>query len=43
MILLTCKWVIPEKIHTSPTEKISAIQGGGGEKMSQDVQRGWVV
>ena len=28
MILLTCKWVIPEKIHTSPTEK-----GRGGENV----------
>ena len=25
--------VIQEKIHTSPTEKISAIQGGGGENV----------
>ena len=33
IILLTCKWVIPEKIHTSPTEEISAIWGGGGENV----------
>ena len=24
------KWVVPKKIHSSPTEEISAVQGGGG-------------
>jgi hypothetical protein len=26
-------WVIPEKIHTPPTEEISAVRRGRGEKM----------
>ena len=26
------EWVVPEKIHTPPTEEISAIRRGGGEK-----------
>jgi hypothetical protein len=25
-------WVVPEKIHTPPTEEISAIRRGRGEK-----------
>jgi hypothetical protein len=27
------KWVVPEKIHTPPTEEISAIQRGRGKKL----------
>jgi hypothetical protein len=30
------KWVIPEKIHTPPTEEISAVQWGRGEKIVSD-------
>jgi hypothetical protein len=41
-------WVVPEKIHTPPTEEISAIRRGRGEKivsdnskcMYQDIRRG---
>jgi hypothetical protein len=27
------QWVIPEKIHTPPTEEISAVRRGRGEKL----------
>ena len=30
------KWVFPEKIHTPPTEEISAVQRGRGEKIVSD-------
>jgi hypothetical protein len=26
------EWVVPEKIHTPPTEEIFAVQRGGGEE-----------
>jgi hypothetical protein len=26
-------WVVPEKIHTPPTEEISAVRRGKGEKL----------
>jgi hypothetical protein len=29
-------WVIPEKIHTPPTEEISAVQRRRGEKIVSD-------
>jgi hypothetical protein len=29
-------WVVPEKIHTPPTEEISAVQRGRGEKIVSD-------
>ena len=29
-------WVVPEKIHTPPTEEISAIRRGRGEKIVSD-------
>ena len=31
------KWVIPEKIHTLPTEEISANRRGRGEKIVHDI------
>ena len=37
--LLFCvllKWVVPEKIHTPPTEEISAVRRGRGEKIVSD-------
>jgi hypothetical protein len=30
------EWVVPEKIHTPPTEEISAVQRGRGEKIVSD-------
>jgi hypothetical protein len=33
---LAQKWVIPEKIHTPPTEEISAVRRGRGEKIVSD-------
>ena len=27
------QWVVPEKIHTPPTEEISAVRRGRGEKL----------
>ena len=30
------KWVVPEKIHTPPTEDISAVRRGRGEKIVSD-------
>jgi hypothetical protein len=30
------QWVVPEKIHTPPTEEISAIRRGRGEKIVSD-------
>jgi hypothetical protein len=27
------KWVVPEKIHTPPTEEISAVRRGRGKKL----------
>jgi hypothetical protein len=29
-------WVVPEKIHTPPTEEISAVQRGRGDKIVSD-------
>ena len=29
-------WVVPEKIHTPPTEEISAVRRGRGEKIVSD-------
>jgi hypothetical protein len=36
--IILCKWVVPEKIHTSPppTEEISAVRRGRGEKIVSD-------
>jgi hypothetical protein len=31
-----CQWVIPEKIHIPPTEEISAVRRGRGEKIVSD-------
>jgi hypothetical protein len=31
------KWVVSEKIHTPPTEEISAIRRGRGEKIVSDI------
>jgi hypothetical protein len=31
-----CQWAIPEKIHTPPTEEISAVRRGRGEKIVSD-------
>ena len=39
-------WTVPKKNQTSPTEEISAVQGGGGEshkgclEFVQDVHKG---
>jgi hypothetical protein len=30
------KWVVPEKIHTPPTEEISAVRRGKGAKIVSD-------
>ena len=30
------KWVVPEKIHTPPTEEISAVRRGRGDKIVSD-------
>jgi hypothetical protein len=30
------KWVVPEKIHTPPTEEISAARRGRGDKIVSD-------
>jgi hypothetical protein len=30
------EWVVPEKIHTPPTEEISAIRRGRGDKIVSD-------
>jgi hypothetical protein len=30
------KWVVPEKIHTPPTEEISAVRRGRGEEIISD-------
>ena len=30
------QWVVPEKIHTPPTEEISAVRRGRGEKIVSD-------
>jgi hypothetical protein len=30
------EWIIPEKIHTPPTEEISAVRRGRGEKIVCD-------
>jgi hypothetical protein len=30
------EWVVPEKIHTPPTEEISAVRRGRGEKIVSD-------
>jgi hypothetical protein len=30
------QWVVPENIHTPPTEEISAVRRGRGEKMVSD-------
>jgi hypothetical protein len=35
-LLYSFKWVIPEKIHTPPTEEISAVRRGSGEKIVSD-------
>ena len=32
-------WAVPEKIHTPPTEEISAVRRGRGEKMVSDNHR----
>ena len=33
----TCsQWVVPEKLHTSPTEEISAFQRGRGDNIVSD-------
>ena len=29
-------WVVPEKIHTPPTEEVSAVRRGRGEKIVSD-------
>jgi hypothetical protein len=33
---LSVDWVVPEKIHTPPTEEISAVQRGRGDKIVSD-------
>ena len=33
-------WVVPKKIHTPPTEEISAVQGGELSKSVCDVRTG---
>ena len=30
--IVVCKWVVPEKIHTSPPQRKFLLSGGGGEK-----------
>jgi hypothetical protein len=30
------EWVVPEKIHTPPTEEISAVRRGRGDKIVSD-------
>jgi hypothetical protein len=30
------QWVVPEKIHTPPTQEISAVRRGRGEKIVSD-------
>jgi hypothetical protein len=37
-LLTACykQWVVPEKIHTPPTEEISAVRRGRGEKIVSD-------
>jgi hypothetical protein len=33
---LCLQWVVPEKIHTPPTEEISAVRRGRGDKIVSD-------
>ena len=36
LLTLVTYWVVPEKIHTPPTEEISAVRRGRGEKIASD-------
>ena len=36
MFRLAEEWVVPEKIHTPPTEEISAVRRGRGDKIVSD-------
>jgi hypothetical protein len=34
--MVPCQWVVPEKVHTPPTEEISAVRRRRGEKIVSD-------